>query len=126
MEEFNLRPVTLPDGTVIKAEVMTKETDMRRGMMFRDSFPEGRGMLFVHGTPGQYGYWMYQVRIPLDIVWMDRLGKIVEISENTPPCRTQASQCPTYGGTKTALVVLELPAGYGRKHDVTPGNVIRF
>jgi uncharacterized protein len=126
IRDYNTRPVTLPDGTKITAEVMTKPADMQRGMMFRDTFPEGRGMLFIHGSPGTYPYWMYQVKLPLDIIWMDARGRIVEIAENVPPCTTAASQCPNYGGKETALVVLELPGGYGRRHGVAVGEVIRF
>lgn len=127
VEEFNLRRVTLPDGTVIRAEVNTKQLDMARGMMFRDSLPDGRGMLFVHGAPDKYSYYMFQTLIPLDIIWMDARGKVVEISENTPPCTAKkALECPVYGGQQTAMVVLELPGGYGRKHRVAVGEVIKF
>jgi uncharacterized membrane protein (UPF0127 family) len=126
IREFNTRAVVLPDGTKISAEVMTKEVDMRRGMMFRETFPEGTGMLFIHGSPGQYPYWMYQVKLPLDIIWMDARGRIVEIAENAQPCTTPASQCRNYGGNQTAQVVLELPGGYSRRHGVVVGDVIRF
>ena len=83
-------------------------------------------MLFIHGSPGKYSYWMYQVKIPLDIIWMDARGRIVEFVENAAPCKTPSSQCPNYGGTQDALVVLELPGGYGRKHGVATGDYIRF
>lgn len=127
VKDFNKRIVTLPDGSTVKAEALSNQVDMARGMMFRDSLPEGDGMLFIHGSPGQYSYWMYQVKVPLDIIWMDARGFVVEVSENTPPCPSKsARECPSYGGTKTALVVLELPGGYGRKHGVAPGQVIRF
>jgi uncharacterized membrane protein (UPF0127 family) len=126
VDEFNTRKVTLPDGTVIRAEVMRNEKDMMRGMMFRDSLPEDRGMLFIHGSPGKYTYYMYQVKIPLDIIWMDARNTVVEISENTPPCTTNASACPRYGGTKDALVVLELPGGGARKHNIQVGSRIEF
>jgi uncharacterized membrane protein (UPF0127 family) len=105
---------------------MRREEDMRRGMMFRDSLPENRGMLFIHGTPGKYSYFMYQVKIPLDIIWMDSQRTVVEISENTPPCTTNASACPTYGGTKEAVLVLELAGGTARKHGVVPGARLEF
>ena len=77
VDDFNAREVTLPDGTTVKAEVMMNKTDMARGMMFRDTFPEGRAMLFIHSTPNRYPYWMYQVKMPLDIIWMDRQKRIV-------------------------------------------------
>ncbi len=121
-EELNLRRIVLPDGFEIRAEVVTHPEDMMRGMMFRTSLPEGRGMLFIHGEPGKYPYWMYQVRIPLDILWLDPDGRIVEISANTPPCLTRASECPTYGGNYDALMVLELPAGTVQKHGLQVGQ----
>ncbi|MBC7927570.1 MAG: DUF192 domain-containing protein [Bryobacteraceae bacterium] len=124
--DFRARSVTLPDGTAIKAEVMTEPADMARGMMFRDSLQEGRGMLFIHPASSKYAYWMFQTKVPLDIIWMDVRGKVVEISENTPPCKTVASQCVNYGGTVESSVVLELPGGQGRKHGVRVGELIRF
>ena len=126
IRDFNTRPVVLPDGVRIIAEVMTQEKDVLRGMMFRETFPEGRGMLFIHGSPNQYQYWMYQVKVPLDIVWMDTRGRVVEVVENAPPCTTVASQCPNYGGNATSQVVLELPGGTARRHGVVVGEVIRF
>ena len=126
VNEFNTQRVTLPDGFVVRAEVMRKAEDMMRGMMFRKSVAENRGMLFIHGKPGKYTYYMYQVEIPLDIIWLDTQKRVVEISENTPPCKTNASQCPLYGGTKDALVVLELGGGVARKHGVQIGARIEF
>ena len=126
LEEFLTREITLSDGFKLRAEVMTRPEDMMRGMMFRDEFPEGRGMLFIHGEPGRFSYWMYQVRIPLDILWLDAGRRIVEVSATTPPCKTVASQCPKYGGHENALVVLELPAGSIEKHNLRVGNTISF
>jgi uncharacterized membrane protein (UPF0127 family) len=126
VEDFRRRRVTLPDGTVVRAEVMQDPTDMARGMMFRKEFPEGDAMLFIHERPDQHQYWMYQVEVPLDIIWMDARGNVVEVVENAQPCKTAASQCPQYGGSKPAQVVLELPGGYGRKHGVAVGQRIQF
>src|SRR5271157_5966362 len=92
--DLSTRDVTLPGGQVIRAESMTTKVDMLRGMQFRTSLAEDRGMLFIHGTTGLYPYWMYQVEIPLDMIWMDTGRQIVEIAERVPPCKTAASQCP--------------------------------
>jgi uncharacterized protein len=126
IEDFNARPVTLPDGTIVKTEVMMNKTDMAKGMMFRDSLPEGKGMLFIHPTENKYSYWMYQVNIPLDIVWMNRQRRVVEIVENAPPCKTKASECVNHGGTEMAMYVLELPGGYARKHAIAKGETLQF
>ena len=126
-EEFYLTPVKLPDGTVIQAEQMRTPQEMMRGMMFRDELKPGRGMLFSHGSPGKYPYWMYQVKIPLDIIWLDQARRIVEISAHTPPCpKGPASKCPTYGGAADALFVVELASGAAAKHNLKRGDALVF
>jgi uncharacterized membrane protein (UPF0127 family) len=121
-----LTEVRLPGGQVIRAEVMVQAADLMRGMMFRESLAPDRGMLFVHGKPGRYPYWMYQCLIPLDIIWMDASKRIVEISAETPPCKGDESSCPTYGGNHDAQYVLELAGGMAKKYGLQPGAVIAF
>ncbi len=125
-DALKTRIVTLPGGQKIRAEVLVNPQEMARGMMFRDSLAPDRGMLFIHMEPGTYSYWMYQVKIPLDIIWMDSEHHIVEISADTPPCRSAASQCPTYGGHATARYVLELAGGMAAKYNLKAGDVLDF
>ncbi len=126
MDEYYTRVVTLPGGQKIRAEVMMHPTDMIRGMMFRDSLAPDRGMLFIHAEPGFFPYWMYQVKIPLDIIWLDSSRAIVEISANTPPCRSEAKDCPNYGGRQRAQYVLELAGGMADKYGLRAGDRIMF
>ncbi len=126
-EDFGTRVVKLPNGREIRCEVMTQQKDMARGMMFRDSLAPDRGMLFVHGQPGNYPYWMFQVKIPLDIIWIDSGRRIVEMSLNTPPCeKGPASACPNYGGNQRAQFVLELAAGVAEKNGLKVGDLLEF
>lgn len=120
------RTVTLPNGTRIRAEVKIRPFDMQRGMMFRDALPQGEGMLFIHAEPGNYPYWMYNVRIPLDIIWLDANRRIVEISADTPPCQTRASECPTYGGKARSQYVLEIGGGEAARYGLKVGDTLVF
>jgi hypothetical protein len=127
MDDYRTRVVTFPSGKKIRAEVMTHPLDVMRGMMFRDELAPDRGMLFIHGEPGNYPYWMYQVRIPLDIIWMGASRSIVEISANTPPCPSKnSSECPKYGGNQKALFVLELGGGMAARYGLRLGDTISF
>ena len=126
MEEYQTQLVTFPNGKQVRAEVMIREEDMMRGMMFRNSLAAGRGMLFVHAQPGKYTYWMYQCLIPLDIIWMDTGHRIVEISANTPPCKTRASECPQYGGAYESRFVLEFAGGMAAKYGLKVGDTLEF
>ncbi len=118
--------ITVPGGKTIRAELAVTPVDMQRGMMFRESIASGRGMLFIHSKPDALKYWMYQVKIPLDIIFMDPSRRVLGISANTPPCTKNASGCPTYGGYPGAKYVLELGGGEAAKFGIVPGSVLEF
>ncbi|MGI8989202.1 MAG: DUF192 domain-containing protein [Bryobacteraceae bacterium] len=126
IENLNTRAVTLPDGARVQAEVKLTAGEMARGMMFRDSLPKDRGMLFVHTPPGQYAYWMYQCKFPLDIIWMDAKRRIVEIAADAPAGQSKPADCPSYGGHRDAQFVLELGGGEARRHGLREGQTLSF
>ena len=94
--------------------------------MFRDSLAPDRGMLFFHEREGDYSYWMYQTRIPLDIIWMDRYRRIVEIVGQRAAVQDRASQCAHYGGNQRAQFVLELAGGMAAKYGLKLGDILEF
>jgi uncharacterized membrane protein (UPF0127 family) len=118
--------VMLPDGSTVHVELAKTEAERNYGLMERTSLPQGRGMLFIHERPGEYGYWMYHCKIGLDIVWMDEGHRIVEMSPNTPPCKGKSSTCPSYGGHATSTYVIELPVGSIKAHNLQVGQTVNF
>jgi uncharacterized membrane protein (UPF0127 family) len=118
--------LTLPDGFTVTAEVKVTFEEMQRGMMYRSELPPGHGMLFVHRDMGRHPYWMANCKIPLDIIWLDRNRKVVELSPDTPPCPSGGRNCPLYGGRKASAFGLELGAGEAARHNVTVGSTIHF
>jgi uncharacterized membrane protein (UPF0127 family) len=127
LEDLYTREVKFPDGARFRVEVVTSKFDMSRGMMFRDSLAPDRGMLFIHGEPGKYPYWMYQVRIPLDLIWLDQNRIISEIVPNVEACKSESAvQCPQIGGNSRSLFVLEFNAGVADKHKLKPGDRLDF
>jgi uncharacterized membrane protein (UPF0127 family) len=124
--DINTQEVTLPGGQTIQVERMMSTADQLRGMMFRTSLAPDHGMLYVHRDPGLYSYWTYQYEIPLDMLWIDTSRQIVEIVQNVPPCKMQASQCPRYGGTKVARYHLELAGGMAAKYGLKVGQRLDF
>jgi len=126
-DELDLTQVTLPNGAKINAETMRSEPELMRGLMFRESLAPNRGMLFIHPKENTFHYWMYQTKIPLDLIWMDHDRRIVEMSLDTPPCRsTSAKECPNYGGNFKSKYVLEVNAGVARKNGLKNGDSLDF
>jgi uncharacterized protein len=123
--ELGTRVVTLPGGRKIRVEVMIRQEDMARGMMYRDKLEPDRGMLFLHAYPGLYPYWMHNVRIPLDIIWLDSNRRVTEIV-TAEPCLKPAAECPNYGGRRPSQYVLELAGGMAEKYGLEVGSQIDF
>ncbi len=92
--------------------------------MFRESLPAKSGMIFLFAESAPHQFWMKNTMIPLDIVWLDASGRVVFVSANTPPCRTDP--CPNYGPEAPAASVLEIAGGMAAKEKVAVGSTIRF
>lgn len=124
---MNVTEVTLPNGKKILAETMIRDIDLTRGMMFRDALPEGRGMISIYPDEAQHQIWTFQCRIPLDVIWMDRERRIVEISADVPPCNAKSARaCPTYGGRQKSKYILELSGGRAAANGLRMGDVLSF
>ena len=117
----------MPSGDKIYAELAIEDIELMRGLMFRDSLAKDRGMLFLHNKMGRYPYWAFQIRIPLDVIWLDNKKAVVEVLANVPPCAsTKSSECRTYGGNQDAQFILELAAGGAAKLGAVVGSKIDF
>lgn len=98
MEDLNSTDVTLRNGTKLICETMRADIDLTRGLMFRDSLPPGHGMLFFYPASAKHQHWTYQVKFPIDTIWMDGDHTVVEIVANMQPCTAKAAgECELYG-----------------------------
>lgn len=70
-------------GQTLKVEVERSDRAKAKGLSGRRLLVNGRGMLFLFKTPGNYEFWMKEMRFSIDIVWIAQ-GKIVDISRNVP------------------------------------------
>jgi len=116
--------VLLPSGAVYRLELARTPEEQGQGLMFRESLPEKTGMLFLFGDKGVHRFWMKNTMIPLDMVWMDADGKVLFVSADTPPCRTDP--CPSYGPESPAASVLEVAAGRAAREKIVVGSILRF
>lgn len=106
--------------TTLAVEVAHTPTAREQGLSGRTGLPEGRGMLFVFDTPGEYGFWMKDMQFPLDIIFIDQNLHVINIdSDLSPATYPQVFYPPT-----PALYVLEVPAGFAATHAIVPGSSV--
>lgn len=96
----------------IDLEVARTPQQQAMGLMYRDRLDDDRGMLFPFDAPQPVRFWMKNVRIPLDMIFL-RGREVVGISADVPPCQSPARLCPTYSPGDDVLVdrVIELRGG---------------
>ncbi|MFA7662460.1 MAG: DUF192 domain-containing protein [Patescibacteria group bacterium] len=95
------------------------------GLMNRDLLDQTASMLFIYEDPKTMGIWMKNMKFPLDILWLNYEGEIVDFIKNAPPCQPNLV-CPAYKPAESASYVLEINAGLIDKYSLELGNKAKF
>ena len=63
------------------------DTDVLRvqGLSGRTSLPSSLGMLFIFDRASEQCFWMKDMLLPLDMIWLDSSKRIVKIEHNVDP-----------------------------------------
>ena len=112
--------VIFPDGFAVSVTIARTDKEKALGLMFVPSLPDDRGMLFLNDEETSNPFWMKNCLFPLDLVWLDREGRIVDISRNVPPCKEDP--CPNYFPAAPYFKVLEVRGNLCAEHGVSPGD----
>lgn len=107
-------------GTPLLVEIADSEEERRRGLSGRESLPENGGMFFVFPEDDYHGIWMKEMLFPIDVLWIDAVGRIVHIEKSLQP----GSFPKTYFPQIPARFVLEVGALFTEVHGVHVGDRI--
>lgn len=113
--------ITLPDGFKVAAELALTPEEQSKGLMFRETLPAGRGMLFVFADYAPRAFWMKNTLVDLDMVFMDEKLRVMKVFHRVPRSRSGQPDSEVARVAAPAGLVLELPAGEARAHGVRPG-----
>jgi uncharacterized membrane protein (UPF0127 family) len=104
---------------VFAVELAATPEETSRGLMFRESLPEGQGMLFDFGRDQELSFWMKNTPLSLDMIFIRSDGRIHRIAQNTVPMSERL--VPSAGPVRA---VLEVVAGTARKLGIAPGDLV--
>jgi uncharacterized membrane protein (UPF0127 family) len=113
------------NGFEILADVAITAEDQIKGLSIRDQMNENEGMLFAYDEPSRQSFWMKDMKFPIDIIWLNRMGSIVHIEESLRPC-VSSLECPSFSPNENAQYVLETVAGFAQKHKLKIGTDVNF
>ncbi len=112
------------ENNCFDVELALTSEEKKQGLMFRDYLGKNKGMLFVFAMEEEYGFWMKNTLIPLDIIWLNEDKEVVFISKNNQPCKND--KCSTIKPNKKAKYVLELNGGTTNKIGLETGDGANF
>ncbi|MGY9001014.1 MAG: DUF192 domain-containing protein [Rhodospirillales bacterium] len=102
-----------------EVEMAITDQQHAQGLMYRRSMAANAGMLFDYGTPQRIRMWMRNTFIPLDMLFIDGNGKIINIAERTVP-RSET----VIGSKEYVRAVLELNGGTVSRLAIKPGDLV--
>ncbi len=120
--EFDTGPLTVVtrDGTRhdFTVELALTGQQMARGLMHREELAPDAGMLFVF-PQRVASFWMKNTLIPLDMLFIDRRGRVVHIAERTTPLSERG-----ISSRRPVIAVLELAGGTAERLGIEPGATV--
>ena len=109
-------------GQIIKVELVQTLEAQAQGLSGRTGLAQDTGMLFVFSGPGEYDFWMKDMKFPLDMIWIGDDLHVIYIQKNATP----RSYPATFGPAQDAKYVLEVNAGFADVHNVKTGDSVQF
>ena len=121
------KPSVVINNIKIIVRLAKTPEEQSRGLSGTASLSENEGMLFIFPVKNRQTFWMKDMLIPLDMIWISD-DKIVDISKNIPIPKPGMSdiQLPIYSPKEEVNYVLEVNAGYSDINNIKIGDRVEF
>ena len=121
-------------GENFKLEVAADVDTRARGLMGRKKIDEHGGMLFIYKKSDKFSFWMKNCLTDMDIIYLDRTGKIVAMHEMKKEPVKREDETPkqyenrlkSYPSGKLARYVIELKPGSNKRLKLKEGDKIKL
>ncbi len=104
----------------IAVSLATTDEARTKGLGDVPALSDDEGMLFVFPAAGRHFFWMKDMLIPIDMLWLDATWKVVHIEHAVQP----ESYPTTFGNELPAQYVLEVAAGVAERSGIRVGDTI--
>jgi hypothetical protein len=103
-------------------EVADTPVQLEKGLSGRSVLPASKGMLFILAKSSDNCFWMKDMHFPLDMIWLDKNGRIIHTAANVNPSSYPNQYC-SEGQPK---YVIELNAGNIKCGNIRDGQALFF
>ena len=110
------------DNTRVRVSIADTPEKREQGLSGISSLAADEGMLFVFEKDGRYSFWMKDMLLSIDMLWIGADGSVVSIEHSATP----ESYPSVFTPATSARYVLELPSGFVAQHGIGVGSKVTF
>lgn len=107
----------------IEVEIPMTQKEREVGLMNRAYLHEDSGMIFIFDSYCINRIWMKNMLIPLDIIWLNHNGTIIQIDKNVMPC---GENCRSFGPESCSKYAIEVNGLYTDRHNINTGDKVKL
>ena len=123
LKDYDVVPLVITKAgggqVTLNIEMAISDEAEEKGLMFRTALPKDSGMLFTFEHEDIRAFWMKNTLIPLDMIFINKDGKIVNIHERAIP-----KDLTTIRSNGPANAVLEINGGRASELGLKAGDII--
>jgi uncharacterized protein len=125
-QEYQKRKIKIGDRE-LTVRIADNEVTRQRGLSGVTNLAPDEGMLFIFKNKDNHRFWMKDMFIPLDIIWIND-NKVTQIHEEVPPPAfgTPDVRLPLYIPNDKINYVLEVNAGFSKSNNIAAGSIFEF
>ena len=105
-------------------EIASNPQERSEGLMFRTELSEKSGMLFIFEESKNVSFWMKNVLIPLDIIFINETGEIINIEIADIQPDTPDNELIRYNSLKPVKYVIEINQGLTKSYSIEKGTKV--
>ena len=111
------------DGQPLHVLVAKNNYHLKKGLGGRETLGDYDGMVFLFPKELRQGILMRNMHFPIDIIWIDVFGKVVDIAPSVQvEPNVEEEDLTVYYPRKEAKFILELAAGWAEEQDLKIGD----
>lgn len=108
---------------VFSVRLATDSVSRQLGLSNVENLKPNEGLLMIFPKADIWGIWMKDMKVSIDILWLDKDKSVVYIVKNASH---ELSTNKIFSSTSPALYVLELPAGAVQQYGIKVGDKVEF
>ncbi len=127
--DFSEHTIYAHNDVAIHVAVADTPAERQLGLGGRELMAAGQGMLFVFDESKRWRIWMKDMTFGIDILWLDKRGRVVDIHEYVYPDtynEDDSTLREVFEPSESARYILEVLVGFSGANGIRVGDVIEL